>query len=272
MKRLYLIDVQLDSERGIYLPFTFAHPAVILPFRRINKRYLSTTGLILGSMAPDFEYFIMLEPYQSIGHTFLGLFLQAIPLCVLFAFIWYQLVMKELALHLPISIEKKRRHGLTTTTAIHPRWQLSQMRDWMVYITSVVLGFYSHIFLDAFTHQTGFFVQRWTWLNDSLIFNIPIYKFMQHGFTLIGLMVIGWWFLRTYSLRRKENQIRKQQVWFWLVVGIVMITTVLFKLLISGRITVGMLVVSPISGFVLGIVSASFIAVLKRKWSRLFSS
>jgi hypothetical protein len=50
------------------LPFTFAHPSSSFPIKCIKPRYFSLVGLILGSMSPDFEYFIALEPYQIIGH------------------------------------------------------------------------------------------------------------------------------------------------------------------------------------------------------------
>jgi hypothetical protein len=40
------------------MPFTFAHPAIVLPLKHLPKRWYSLTGLIIGSMTPDFEYFI----------------------------------------------------------------------------------------------------------------------------------------------------------------------------------------------------------------------
>ncbi|SEF46838.1 protein of unknown function [Flavobacterium urumqiense] len=41
------------------MPFTFSHPAIILPFLK-NKK-LSATALIIGSMSPDFEYFFRMK-------------------------------------------------------------------------------------------------------------------------------------------------------------------------------------------------------------------
>ncbi len=43
------------------MPFTFAHPAAVLPFMKKQSKYISVTALILGSMAPDFEYFYILD-------------------------------------------------------------------------------------------------------------------------------------------------------------------------------------------------------------------
>ena len=41
------------------MPFTFAHPAAVLPFAKKHSSYISVTALILGSMAPDFPIFFI---------------------------------------------------------------------------------------------------------------------------------------------------------------------------------------------------------------------
>lgn len=62
------------------LPLTFAHPAAVLPFSRKSK-YIHFSALVLGSMAPDFEYFLRGRPigrlvihlqgsFYSIFHSF----------------------------------------------------------------------------------------------------------------------------------------------------------------------------------------------------------
>lgn len=43
------------------MPFTFAHPAAVLPFAKKHSKHISVTALILGSMASDFEYFYTLD-------------------------------------------------------------------------------------------------------------------------------------------------------------------------------------------------------------------
>ncbi|WP_434297574.1 DUF4184 family protein [Clostridium sporogenes] len=42
------------------MPFTFSHPAIVLHLEKKWNKYFSFTALILGSMSPDFEYFIYL--------------------------------------------------------------------------------------------------------------------------------------------------------------------------------------------------------------------
>lgn len=51
------------------MPFTFAHPAAVLPLGVKKTKYIDFTALVIGSMAPDFEYFIHFKPYQEYGHT-----------------------------------------------------------------------------------------------------------------------------------------------------------------------------------------------------------
>src|SRR5581483_12465816 len=50
------------------VPFTLAHPAAVLPLRR---RGLVFSALVVGSMAPDFEYFFGLK--RPISHTMPGI-------------------------------------------------------------------------------------------------------------------------------------------------------------------------------------------------------
>ncbi len=49
------------------MSFTFVHPVAVLPFCKKNHKYVDNTALIIGSMAPDFEYFIHFKPYQLFG-------------------------------------------------------------------------------------------------------------------------------------------------------------------------------------------------------------
>ena len=65
------------------MPFTFSHPAIILPLLKLGKNKVSATALIAGSMAPDFEYFINFQMKQIHGHTAAGMFYYDFPLAIL---------------------------------------------------------------------------------------------------------------------------------------------------------------------------------------------
>ncbi|WP_053178170.1 DUF4184 family protein [Peribacillus loiseleuriae] len=63
------------------MPLTFAHPAAILPFLRKSK-YINFSAMVLGSMAPDFEYFLSGQPIGEISHTFIGFVAFNLPIVV----------------------------------------------------------------------------------------------------------------------------------------------------------------------------------------------
>lgn len=241
------------------MPFTFAHPIFALPFKYVKPKYFSVTGLILGSMSPDFEYFLMLEPYQSIGHSIKGLIFQAIPLCVILALIFHCIVKEILVLHLPsnYSINQRVYNSLS-------RWRPS-FTGWIVFIISVIIGFLTHVFIDGFTHSNGYFVERYPSLREIVIYNFPLYKILQHSFSVFGLLMITW--IIVSSLYRQHETVTtipavsmKQKIIFWTSVIIVAVALTSMKLLLSSsRNIIGILVVSPITGICLGILLASII-------------
>lgn len=250
------------------MPFTFAHPLYAAPLKLAKPGWFSLTGLILGSMSPDFEYFIALEPYQTFGHSGLGLLLQAIPLSLLLAWMFHYVIKIPLADHLPGSLGLSgKTKGLIER---HP-WRMAKWRDWLVFLVSVVIGFATHVFLDAFTHLHGYFVVRWTLLNEMLL-GYSVYKLLQHGLSLTGLAVFGimalLWLIRPAPASAgNQGSVSAQAKWmYWSIVALTVVATVACKLLFSASGNyIGMLVVSPISGFWLGLAVAS---VASRIWGR----
>ena len=80
------------------MPFTFAHPAIVLP---LKNKYLSLTGLIIGALIPDFEYFIRMKIVSNYSHTILGVFLFNLPLGIIFCFIFHNIIRNDLLVNLP---------------------------------------------------------------------------------------------------------------------------------------------------------------------------
>src|SRR5262245_44725270 len=61
------------------MPFTIAHSAVALPVLRWLRAPYAASALVVGTMAPDFEYFLRLRPFASISHTLPGLLVFCLP-------------------------------------------------------------------------------------------------------------------------------------------------------------------------------------------------
>lgn len=248
------------------MPFTFAHPLYAAPLKLVKPGLFSLTGLTLGSMSPDFEYFIALEPYQTIGHSLKGLLFQALPLCVLLALLFHHVVKKPLAEHLPsiLGLDGRARR----LVRLYP-WEMSSGKRWFIFLLSVVIGFFSHLFVDAFTHEHGIVVTKWPLLREEVL-GMPVYKLLQHGLSLLGLLCIAVFVfavLRRVGAEEPASDTGgagyRSKIRYWGMAAAVTVITVCVKLLFSsGGNLIGILVVSPITGFLLGLLVASVMSRL----------
>jgi hypothetical protein len=168
------------------MPFTPAHAAVSLPFIR-RMRAFSVFGLVIGSMAPDFEYFLRLKPAALGGHTPLGFFMLNLPLSILVAVLYMNFIEDGLIQLMPNWVAKKwPRFGRNIKTYA--------IAEWLNFIFWTLVGMLTHIGLDSFTHSTGFFVRLFPVLKEAIFLgnlSIPVYKALQHGGTLFGLVTLA---------------------------------------------------------------------------------
>ncbi len=136
-------------------------------------------------------------------------------------------------------------------------------------MVSVGIGFYSHVLLDAFTHKSGFFVMKYSFLREYIM-GIPVYKMLQHSLSIVGLIFES--SILTLLLRKTQvdqsyaRMNSRTKIRFGAVVLFVTIMTVILKFSFSTSTNyIGMLVVSLISGCFLGIVVSSIIYRIRFK-------
>jgi hypothetical protein len=175
------------------MPFTFSHPAIVLPLVRKSKHWFSTTGLVIGSLTPDFEYFMRMRMDSRISHTFQGLILFDLPLGLLLGFIFHNIVRNKLYDNLP-GLLKVRVHHFR-----HFNWNAYFISHWGIVIVSVLVGAASHLFWDGFTHNRALFVDAIPQLNariDLLGFSAPLYRILQHASSVAGGLIVGFTIMR----------------------------------------------------------------------------
>ncbi len=158
------------------MPFTFSHPAIILPLQKASPKYFNFTALVIGSLAPDLPYFLSLS-YTDYGHHLPGLMALGLPLTLIFSWLFHNLIKIPLISNLPKFIQTK-----LPINSLKP-FQLRDSKDWLVFAYSAILGIFSHIFWDGFTHVDGFFVERISFLQD-------IFEFLQILSSFVGLLAI----------------------------------------------------------------------------------
>lgn len=167
------------------MPFTFAHPAIVLPLSRYKR--LSLTGLVMGSMAPDFEYFINMKIQSRYSHTIVGMFWFDVPMGVLLAFIFHDIVRNTLFSNLWLPLKKR----LWVFRKFN--WNSYFIKHWPVVLISILIGAGSHLIWDSFTHPTGYSVGRIPLLAHKLhlySLHFELCNVLQHCSTLIGAIVI----------------------------------------------------------------------------------
>lgn len=219
------------------MPLTFAHPAAVLPFVR-NKTYLHFPALVLGSMAPDFEYFLRGRPSGVIGHTMNGFITLNLFLVILTYLVYRYIIYPSLFKNLPAFVQS------TLTLPSEPqKTKKLTLLSVLVFVYSALLGMTTHVIWDSFTHQGGYVVLRWNFLQETLsisTYELPVYKMLQHGSTLFGLSIIFLFVLSRLWKHRSEVpssvyqlNLRSGKWKYWLSLGVLMILIFILWLVID---------------------------------------
>ena len=169
------------------MPLTFTHPALVLPLTRLKHSTLSITGLIIGSMTPDFEYFFRMQAFSQYSHSLLGILYFDLPLTVLLSILFHQIIKGPLVSNLPryfkIRCDNLFNYNFLDYLKSHK----------IAFIISAIIGSASHIFWDGFTYAGGFSISIFPVLSTKVdvgIISMGIYKLIQYGSTLVGGLII----------------------------------------------------------------------------------
>lgn len=122
------------------MPFTFSHPAIILPLKYLPRKWFSLTGLIVGSLTPDFEYFIRMKVQSNYSHTVYGILWFDLPLAILLSFIFHNIIRDDLFKNVPKNIQSR------ILVYAEFNWNNYFKRNWVVIIVSTLIGITSHLF------------------------------------------------------------------------------------------------------------------------------
>lgn len=233
------------------MPFTFSHPAFILPFVKLNSNRVSASGLIMGSMAPDFEYFIHMQMYREHGHTMAGAFYFNLPLTLVCCILFHRFVRDELIQNLPKMVRNK------FLPFVGMNWLLWLRMNWVTFFYCSLFGIFSHYFIDAFTHSNGYFVQFIPYLQGETDFlgrTLPTTDFWQMMTTILGALAIGLALIVPKDFEFNFSEFLKRFYYFG-VVGLIMCVI----LLLRGVSNQGDFIATSISGGLIGLMLAPWV-------------
>lgn len=231
------------------MPFTPSHAAIVLPFFNIKR--LSATALVVGSMAPDFEYFFKFNVESYVSHTWWGILYFNLPVVLLLSWVFHTHVKQNLINNLPPFLQKKFQDTLAFDFKAYIK------TNWFWFFISGGIGAASHLFWDSFTHAHGFFARELPFYKGTFLpFNgvrYPLFYVLQHTSTMVGLVVLTIHvFLKRSAFPFNPTQ-PTLRYWFILAVFVVVATTIRFAIY-SADYNIGNLVVSSISGLCIGLI------------------
>lgn len=146
------------------MPFTFfAHQAPVLPFKARWPRLASGTGLVLGSMSPDFGYFVLGSHTTREWHRVQGVLLYCLPLSLLLYLLITRLIAAPVARHLPSLGDFRLRHWAYLEAQPRTARQLALVA------VSVLLGAATHLAWDLFTHGGSWMGDYVPWLAEPVL-------------------------------------------------------------------------------------------------------
>ncbi|UKN01443.1 DUF4184 family protein [Paracrocinitomix mangrovi] len=245
------------------MPFTFSHPAIILPLTKINKKYISATALVAGSMAPDFEYFINMRMIQRHGHTISGMFYYDLPLAILLCFVFHLFIRDALIKYTPIPFKKQLNNYYNFD------WLTRFKKYYLTIIISALIGVCSHLFWDSFTHANRYFVELIPFLRESssvLGYTFSNYTCAQYISSLIGALAIVFTVFDLKNLSAHQFKFKEIFI-YWMFVFLIVVTIVLIRNVTN----LGMLIATGISGTLIGLGIAGKIMLILKPRNEIFN-
>jgi len=198
------------------MPFTPAHAAAALPLRRAR---LILSALLVGTMAPDFEYFLRMAPGGGFGHTFAGSFLLSLPLALAVLWIFHALIKVPLVQLFPDAIR------LRLGPQMGP-FRFGGPGRFMLIVVSALVGIATHIAWDSFTHRHTWPYRHFHFLRQRLpvpvLGSVAVVKALQHVSTIAGLLLVAAWVFRWYRTTEPRRTARGTPLAAsrrWLVAG-----------------------------------------------------
>jgi hypothetical protein len=177
------------------MPFTFAHPGFTLPFKKWKPAWLSTTGLVFGSIAPDMDILLRLTNprFHIFQYDLKCVFLNIFPIALLFS-IYFHLVMRNILIdHLP--------RALYDRCEPYKNFQYLQFlkANILRVIISIFLAIYLHLFLDMISHwNAAAFRVYGGMMYQSLIVSLVYYYISIYVPALI-FTIVGFYLLLHYN-------------------------------------------------------------------------
>jgi hypothetical protein len=155
-------------------------------------RHLRIAPLIVGAMVPDLPYYLpgaLARYLRPVTHAFVHSF-------TIDLLLGYALLAGLVVLQRPLTaLLAARARALCLRALLHFRHPL----EWAFAAPAIVLGVWTHLLWDSFTHRDGWVVHRVEALSAPLIigpYDVTVFRALQYLSSVVGLCVLVLWYLR----------------------------------------------------------------------------
>jgi hypothetical protein len=174
--------------------------------------------MIVGTLVPDLPYFLFLGENKGIGHSLEGVFLFCLPVGMVLLWIFHAVLKRPLAALAPEFMRLRLTESdLQFRFAPTPRFALI--------IVSLLIGIFSHILWDGFTHEHGYFVKQWPALSTRVLTHhvMPLWHALQLGCSVLGVAAVVifscWlWLTRPVAREPVASDMTPRLRWFLIAV------------------------------------------------------
>lgn len=159
------------------MPFPLAHPAAVVPLKRFWPKWFSLAALIVGSLSPDFGYCFGPLKVDEFSHSLVGTFVFCLPAGLLVLWMFYR-TRTRLIRMAPASFQISLQQLC-----------LKPAPSALMSVASLMIGAWTHVLWDAFTHKQGWFVLH------SPLLQTPVGFVLGHKVRVFHLL----WYLSSFA-------------------------------------------------------------------------
>jgi hypothetical protein len=178
------------------MPFTISHAAAVLPFARPLARWRLLSAAVIGSMVPDFGWFLPWRPARFETHSADALLTFCLPVGLATYWAFQRLIRTPVMELLPPGAYSRWRESAAPA-------DYTNLKQWILVACTVMAGAFTHLVWDAFTHEGGRGLRMIPALEDPVVqisgHRLTGTHLLQDANSLIGLVIVA--AVLAYSLR-----------------------------------------------------------------------
>lgn len=254
------------------MPFTISHIGYILPIHQKWEKKLSVSGLIFGSIAPDYDILFRLTKvrFHIFQYDAKSILFYIFPLSLISAFFFHLVCRNIIIKNLPGYYERKYQK-YTSYDFFH------ELRTHYFRVSiSILFAILLHLFLDYLCHIINAYYLKMYLLQ---LFHIDIIANLFYLLGIYGLPVlfslVGFYLIYTFeynkSLSLKNLKLTKTKSFFWFIL---LLNTFLFFLIKlhytekDNEFYVDFIIISLTSSFLVALYFTCFLFLLFQKLTK----